>query len=255
MNFKKEIIRVRRTETWLTSWGCCTRCMSILYFSNALWHTPEYPGCLAYWAGNLVACETNLELEGQSERIRIRKKKMEGEKEGRKNLVSSCWARTLWKETSRKISEICQCVASALGLILRVCVWSLSHVQFFATPWTAAHQAALSMGYSRQEYWSGLPLPSPWSHSNSSSKSIIFCLFCAYPVFPPVKTSHIYLFTCLLPWLRILRRWSTFLYLCILGPKHNIRYLMDTVFVPMVVIESRVSTTLITSTPTLCLLF
>ena len=31
----------------------------------------------------------------------------------------------------------------------------------FATPWTVAHQAPLSMGYSRQEYWSGLPLPSP----------------------------------------------------------------------------------------------
>ena len=29
------------------------------------------------------------------------------------------------------------------------------------TPWTAAHQAPLSMGFSRQEYWSGLPLPSP----------------------------------------------------------------------------------------------
>ena len=33
----------------------------------------------------------------------------------------------------------------------------LSRVQFFATPWTAAHQAPLSMGFSRQEYWSGLP--------------------------------------------------------------------------------------------------
>ena len=31
----------------------------------------------------------------------------------------------------------------------------------FVTPWTAAHQAPLSMGFSRQEYWSGLPLPSP----------------------------------------------------------------------------------------------
>ena len=38
---------------------------------------------------------------------------------------------------------------------------SLSHVQLFATPWTAAHQAPLSMGFSRQEYWSGVPLPSP----------------------------------------------------------------------------------------------
>ena len=37
---------------------------------------------------------------------------------------------------------------------------SLSRVQLFATLWTAAHQAPLSMGFSRQEYWSGVPLPS-----------------------------------------------------------------------------------------------
>ena len=41
---------------------------------------------------------------------------------------------------------------------------SLSHVRLFATPWTAAYQAPPSMGFSRQEYWSGVPLPSPeWS--------------------------------------------------------------------------------------------
>ena len=38
---------------------------------------------------------------------------------------------------------------------------SLSHVQLFATPWTVAHQAPLSMGFSRQECWSGLPFPPP----------------------------------------------------------------------------------------------
>ena len=37
----------------------------------------------------------------------------------------------------------------------------LSRVQLFATPWTVAHQASPSMGFSRQEYWSGLPFPSP----------------------------------------------------------------------------------------------
>ena len=37
----------------------------------------------------------------------------------------------------------------------------LSRVRFFATPWTVAHQAPPSMGFSRQEYWSGLPFPSP----------------------------------------------------------------------------------------------
>ena len=43
----------------------------------------------------------------------------------------------------------------------KVKVKSLSRVPLFTTPWTAAHQAPLSMGFSRQEYWSGLPLPSP----------------------------------------------------------------------------------------------
>ena len=39
-------------------------------------------------------------------------------------------------------------------------VKSLRHVRLFATPWTAAYQAPPSMGFSRQEYWSGVPLPS-----------------------------------------------------------------------------------------------
>ena len=48
----------------------------------------------------------------------------------------------------------------------RNCIqWSevklLSRVRLFATPWTVAYQAPLSMGFSRQEYWSGLPFPSP----------------------------------------------------------------------------------------------
>ena len=42
----------------------------------------------------------------------------------------------------------------------KVKVKSLSHVRPLATPWTAAYQASPSMGFSRQEYWSGVPLPS-----------------------------------------------------------------------------------------------
>ena len=48
-----------------------------------------------------------------------------------------------------------------VSLSLAVCAWSLSHVQLFATPWTVARQAPLSMEFSRQEYWSGLPCPPP----------------------------------------------------------------------------------------------
>ena len=44
---------------------------------------------------------------------------------------------------------------------MKVKVKSLSRVRLFATPWTVAYQAPPSMGFSRQECWSGLPFPSP----------------------------------------------------------------------------------------------
>ena len=43
--------------------------------------------------------------------------------------------------------------------IFGVCVCTLSHVQLFATPWTAACQAPLSMGFPSEEFWTGLPFP------------------------------------------------------------------------------------------------
>ena len=46
----------------------------------------------------------------------------------------------------------------------------LSHVWFFATPWTVAHQAPLSMGFSRQEYWSRLPFPPPGDLPNPGAE-------------------------------------------------------------------------------------
>ena len=48
--------------------------------------------------------------------------------------------------------------------------WSLSRVWLFATSWTVAHQAPLSMKSSRQEYWSGLPFPSPGDRPRSGIK-------------------------------------------------------------------------------------
>ena len=57
----------------------------------------------------------------------------------------------------------------------KVKVKSLSRVRLLATPWTVAYQAPLSMGFSRQEYWSGLPLPSPvplWNVNYFELKSI-----------------------------------------------------------------------------------
>ena len=48
----------------------------------------------------------------------------------------------------------------------KVKVKSLSRVRPLAIPWTAAYQAPPSMGFSRQEYWSGVPLPSPSAYTN-----------------------------------------------------------------------------------------
>ena len=58
----------------------------------------------------------------------------------------------------------------------KVKVNSLSCVRLFATPWTSAYQAPLSMGFSRQEYWSGLSLLSPeWIPATATAKSLQSC--------------------------------------------------------------------------------
>ena len=60
-------------------------------------------------------------------------------------------------------ARISECVAISFSNAWKgkVKVKSLSRVRLVVTPWTAAHQAPLSMRFSRQEYWSGVPLPSP----------------------------------------------------------------------------------------------
>ena len=55
--------------------------------------------------------------------------------------------------------EMCVCVC--------VCVYTLSHVRLSAAPWTVACQVPLSKGFSRQEYWRGLPFPPPGDLPNS----------------------------------------------------------------------------------------
>ena len=59
-------------------------------------------------------------------------------------------------------------------------VKSLSHVWLFATPWTVAHQAPPSMGFSRQEYWSGLPFPSPGDLPNPGMEPVSLALQTLY---------------------------------------------------------------------------
>ena len=56
------------------------------------------------------------------------------------------------------------------NITIMCCVELLSHVWIFVTPWTVAHQASLSLGIHRQEYWSGLPCPSPGDLLNPGIK-------------------------------------------------------------------------------------
>ena len=61
-------------------------------------------------------------------------------------------------------------------------VKSLSHVRLCATPWTAAYQAPLSMAFSREEYWSGVPLLSPGNSLNWKFNEILIVFAILIPL-------------------------------------------------------------------------
>ena len=88
--------------------------------------------------------------------------------------ISDLPSKGFWVQGENSHKHLFFSMTSSIGLIvtrsqkpsscLSVCVCmceSLSRVQLFVTPRTVAHQASLSMEFSRQEYWSGLPFPSP----------------------------------------------------------------------------------------------
>ena len=54
----------------------------------------------------------------------------------------------------------------------------LSSVRLFVTPWTLAHQVPLSMEFSRQEYWNGLPFPTPGNLLNPGIEPTVSCVSC-----------------------------------------------------------------------------
>ena len=74
-----------------------------------------------------------------------------------------------------------ECSAFVTCSGLNVVVQWLSHVQLIVAPWTAAHQAPPSMGFSRQEYWSGLPLPSPYIYIYVSIYTYVYTYTHMYP--------------------------------------------------------------------------
>ena len=65
-----------------------------------------------------------------------------------------------------------------------------SHVRLCATPWVAAHQAPPSLGFCRQEHWSGLPFPSPMHESESEVAQSCLTLSDPMDCSPPGSSVH-----------------------------------------------------------------
>ena len=83
-------------------------------------------------------------------------------------LPKDCWD-WCWGERGRKFCQsfLLTLVEHYYKLLLLLLLSCFSRVQLFETPWTAAHQAPRFMGFSRQEYWSGVPSPSPLPSSST----------------------------------------------------------------------------------------
>ena len=101
----------------------------------------------------------------------------------------------------------------------------LSHVRLLVTPWTAAHQSPPSMGFSRQEYWSGVPLPSPWEAISSLNISHTYYAKCICKNESVQSLSHLRLFAT--PWtaahqasLSITNSWNLFKLMSIESAMH-----------------------------------
>ena len=97
---------------------------------------------------------------------------------------------------------MCVCVCVCVCLCVRVCIHvvvvvrSPNCVSLFATPRTAAFQGSLSMGFFRQEYWSGLPFPSPGDLPDPGIEPMSPALAGGFfTTEPPGKPAYIYIYT------------------------------------------------------------
>ena len=117
------------------------------------------------------------------------------------------------------------CLLESFNLLCACTLSRFSHVQFSVTPWTIAHQAPPSMGFSRQKYWSGLPCHLQGIFLTQRLSPCLLCLLHwqvgSLPVAPPGKPLNLlyYLSTnkdLQMGWLKL--RWphSNFLFMLIL---------------------------------------
>ena len=89
-------------------------------------------------------------------------------------------------------------VESYIYVCVCVCARALSHVQLSAAPWTVACQIPLSMQFSRQEYWNGLPFPPPgessWPRDRTWVSYLLHCQVASLPLAPLGKPIRVYMY-------------------------------------------------------------
>ena len=136
-------------------WGLCVlvgKC--ILEFRN-------YSSAVCWCCQQMILARGGLTLVGFSLKIKTVGKKSRSHS---RNLYCCPSAAAEGRDESpfRCNGDICiKCHSRISVETLSVHAQLLSHVWFFVTPWAVAHQVPLSTGFSRQEYWSGLPFPPP----------------------------------------------------------------------------------------------
>ena len=111
--------------------------------------------------------------------------------------VVETWSPNYWAarefplDNGSKLAHLHHCYGDALvpGEVKK---WSqmksLSRVWLSVTPWTVAYQAPLSMGFSRQEYWNGLPFPSPRVSLVTTDFDFVYAIWQHTNLFPVHKT-------------------------------------------------------------------
>ena len=109
---------------------------------------------------------SNKRYEHTSSSVHVKhvwKERVQGLHEARENQGSFCLCALPSSRSPQGhfLASMCICVCVCVHACTCMCVCMLSRVQLFATPWAIAHQAPLSMEFSRQEYWSERPFPSP----------------------------------------------------------------------------------------------